>query len=85
MMKKTNRWYLLAGLLGLFAVQSLQAASLNCGVHVIQEGERNSATKYEVLKKCGEPKYREGNSWIYSRGGRDTEVYFKDGKVERIR
>jgi hypothetical protein len=85
MMKQTSRWHLLAGLLGLSAVQSAQAASLNCGVHVIQEGELNSPTKYEVLKKCGEPKYREGNSWIYSKGGRDIEVYFKEGKVERIR
>ena len=85
-MKQSNRWLMLAGVLGMFAVNSAQAGSISCGVHKIQDGStRSSATKYEVLKKCGEPKIREGDSWIYSMGGRDTEVYFQNGKVQSIR
>ena len=85
-MKQSSRWLMLAGVLGMFAVNSAQAGSISCGVHKIQDGStRSSATKYEVLKKCGEPKIREGDSWIYSRGGRDTEVYFQNGKVRSIR
>ena len=84
-MKQASRCFMLVNALLLCVLQTAQARSISCGVHVIQDGERNSATKYEVLKKCGEPKYREGNSWIYSQGGRDIEVFFKDGRVEAIR
>jgi Protein of unknown function (DUF2845) len=84
-MKQSNRWLVLAAVLGMFAVNSAQAGSIRCGVHIIQDGSRSSATKYEVLKKCGEPKIRKGDSWIYSRGGRETEVYFQNGKVQSIR
>ena len=84
-MKQASRRFMLVNALLLCVVQTAQARSISCGVHVIQDGERNSVTKYEVLKKCGEPKYREGNSWIYSQGGGDSEVFFKDGRVEAIR
>ena len=85
-MKQSSRWLVLAGVLGIFAVNPAHAGSISCGVHIIQDGStRNSATKYEVLKKCGEPKFREGDSWIYSSGGRETEVYFQNGKVQSIR
>ena len=84
-MKQSNRWLVLAAVLGMFAVNSAQAGSISCGVHIIQDSNRSSTTKYEVLKKCGEPKIREGDSWVYSRGGRETEVHFKDGKVQSIR
>jgi hypothetical protein len=84
-MKQSNRWLVLAAVLGMFAVNPAQAGSISCGVHIIQDGNRSSANKYEVLKKCGEPKIREGDSWIYSRGGRETEVYFQNGKVQSIR
>ncbi len=84
-MKQSNRWLVLAAVLGMFAVNPAQAGSISCGVHMIQDGNRSSTTKYEVLKKCGEPKIREGDSWIYSRGGRETEVYFQNGKVQSIR
>jgi len=85
-MKQSSRWLMLAGVLGMFAVNSAQAGSISCGVHKIQDGSASSnATKYEVLKKCGEPKIREGDSWVYSRGGRETEVYFQNGKVQSIR
>ncbi len=84
-MKLSSHWLTIAAALTLFGVQTTQAATISCGVHKIQDGGRNSTTKYEVLKKCGEPKFREGNSWIYSRGGREIEVYFQDGKIESIK
>ncbi|MGB5717496.1 MAG: hypothetical protein WBN81_10415 [Gammaproteobacteria bacterium] len=85
-MKQSNRWLMLAAFLGMFAANLAQAGSISCGVHIIQDGsKRNSATKYEVLKKCGEPKIREGDTWIYSSGGRETEVYFQNGVVQSIR
>ena len=83
-MKQSNRWLVLAAVLGMFAANPAQAGSISCGVHIIQDSKRSSPTKYEVLKKCGEPKIREGDSWIYSRGGRETEVYFQNGKVQSI-
>jgi hypothetical protein len=84
-MKESNRWLVLAALLGMFAVNSAQAGSISCGVHIIKDGDRSSATKSEVLKKCGKPNSQEGSSWIYRRGGRITEVRFLDGKVNSIR
>jgi len=84
-MKQSNRWLVLSAILGMFAVNHAQAGTISCGVHYIQDGQRSSATKYEVLKKCGEPKIREGDSWIYSKGGREIEVYFQNGKVDSIR
>ena len=84
-MKQSNRWLVLAAVLGMFAVNAAQAGSINCGVHIIRDADRSSATKSEVLKKCGKPKIREGDTWIYSRGGRETVVHFQNGKVHSIR
>ena len=83
-MKQSNRWLVLAAVLGMFAVNPAQAGSISYGVHIIQDGNRSSVTKSEVLKKCGKPKSSEGNLWIYSKGGRETEVNFKNGKVQSI-
>ena len=49
----------------LFAAQCANAGSLRCGVHLISDGGRSAPGKYEVLKKCGEPTFRQGNTWIY--------------------
>lgn len=29
---------------------------MKCGIHIIHDGGRYSPSKYEVLKKCGEPR-----------------------------
>ena len=84
-MKHSNRGLMLAAFIGTFATNAAQAGSISCGVHIIKDGDRNSATKSEVLKKCGKPNSQEGSSWIYRRGGRVTEVRFLDGKVNSIR
>ena len=31
-------------------------------------GGKDSAGMYEVLKKCGEPEAKNGNTWIYEQG-----------------
>ena len=62
------------------------ADSMRCGSHIISSGERHGTDKYEVLKKCGEPTIRAGNTWIYEKShGAKTIVTFDDsGKVSRI-
>jgi len=62
------------------------ADSTRCGQHIISSGERHGTDKYEVLKKCGEPTIRAGNTWIYEkRGGAKTIMTFDDsGKLSRI-
>ena len=46
-----------------------QSASFRCGIHLIQGEGRHGPTKYEVLKKCGEPADRRFSNWIYEHGG----------------
>lgn len=56
--------------------QTASAASLRCGNYLIQDGQRNGPTKYEVLKKCGEPVSRMGHTWIYKTAGRSKRLQF---------
>ena len=57
------------------------AGSMRCGTHVIQDGGRSGPGKYEVLKKCGEPVNRFGNTWIYESGGGHYTLVFNDNGV----
>ncbi len=47
---------------------------MTCGIHIIHDGGRHKSGKYEVLKKCGEPSFREGNTWVYDTGRGSTRV-----------
>ncbi len=60
--------------------------SMRCGTHIISAGERQNTKRYEVLKKCGEPTDRTGNTWIYeqSGGARRVVVFDSDGRLMRI-
>ena len=60
--------------------------SMRCGTHIISSGERSGTGKYEVLKKCGEPASRSGNTWIYelTGGARRVVVFDSDGRLMRI-
>jgi hypothetical protein len=61
------------------------SGSMRCGTHIISSGQRNNTGMYEVLKKCGEPSERFGNTWIYKRGSTKYEVHFNsEGAVTRI-
>lgn len=62
-MKKTIKSTAVACILAFGTMPAAQA--MTCGTHVISWGQDNSPGQYEVLKRCGEPTYRQGNTWIY--------------------
>lgn len=65
--------------------QPVQAGSMKCGQHLISDGGRKSAGTYEVLKRCGEPTARQGNSWVYEKGSKRYVLIFKDsGEISSI-
>lgn len=74
-----------AAMAGLVATDAALAGSMRCGNHLIEDSGRTAPGKYEVLKKCGEPTAKVGNTWIYERGGSKRVVSFNDrGQVDRI-
>ena len=56
------------------------AGAMICGIHIISDGGRSGPGKYEVLKKCGEPTERYGNTWLYTRPGKATRVLTFDDR-----
>jgi hypothetical protein len=60
--------------------------SIRCGTHLIKGGGyKDSAGQYEVLKKCGEPKQKNGDTWIYEQGSMLRILIFNyEGKLDRI-
>ena len=61
------------------------SSSMRCGVHLIQDSQIRGPGKYEVLKKCGEPTERFGNTWIYEIRGSRYILTFKDnGQLANI-
>ena len=60
--------------------------SMRCGTYLIYAGGgRDSSTMYEVLKKCGEPEAKQGNTWIYRQGGMRRMLTFNfEGRLLRI-
>ncbi len=65
---------------------SANANSIRCGNHLIHDGQRSGTTKYEVLKKCGEPKSRMGHVWVYKKGPRTQSLHFNgSGKLIAIK
>ncbi len=82
-----SRWIIASiFLVTLMLEPAFAAGSMRCGTHIISSGERQGTGKYEVLKKCGEPAERAGNTWIYelSGGARRVVVFDSDGKLVRI-
>ena len=66
-MTKTFKFSGAVLLLALAFVEPAAAGSMSCGTHIISSGQGNSPGQYEVLKRCGEPTYRQGNTWIYEK------------------
>ena len=62
------------------------SGSMRCGTHIVTAGQRHGPDKYEVLKKCGEPTEKYGNTWIYDKSGSPKYVVFFDqsGRLMRI-
>ena len=64
-------------LLSMFLMQTALAGTMRCGTHIISTGGLHGPGKYEVLKKCGEPTARSGDTWIYDKpGGKKYVVVF---------
>ena len=73
-------------LAGFALAPTASAGVLRCGIYLIHDSERNGPTKYEVLKKCGEPLSRMGHTWIYKKGGRTKSLQFNgNGMLLTIR
>jgi hypothetical protein len=74
-------------LLSTLMLEPAFADSTRCGRHIVSSGQRPGTDKYEVLKKCGEPTTRAGNTWIYekSRGIRTVMVFDDLGKLSSIK
>ncbi len=72
--------------LAFFMVESTLASSMRCGVHLVSQGGRNPPSMYEVLKKCGEPTFRNGNTWTYEFTTRSRKVlrFNDEGFLMRI-
>lgn len=83
----TNRFKLITAAL-LLATGSLGPAfaSMKCGTHIISWGQGDSPGQYEVLKRCGEPTYRQGNTWIYEKSSSvSVKIRFDDqGNIIQI-
>ena len=74
-------------LISLVTVQAYASdRSVRCGSHLIHAGGgKDSASMYEVLKKCGEPEAKQGSVWIYKQGNMHRFLTFRgDGKLQRI-
>ena len=72
----------------LFALmpEPVLADSMRCGSHIISSGGTHGPGKYEVLKKCGQPAARSGDTWIYEQpgGSRRVVVFDASGYVASI-
>jgi hypothetical protein len=79
---------ILIGLMTGLAAMPLHASdrSIRCGGHLIHGGSgKDSAGMYEVLKKCGEPEAKLGNTWIYIQSSMRRILTFRaDGRLQRI-
>ncbi len=77
---------ILLGAMCLVGPASAATGFMRCGTHTISDSGRRGPGKYEVLKKCGEPTERFGNTWIYDRPGRSKKILrFNDaGQLRNI-
>jgi hypothetical protein len=78
------------GVVVLLGTSSLQPAaasgSMRCGTHIISSGQGNSPGQYEVLKRCGEPDFRQGDTWVYKKSSSVAgKIRFdRDGNIVSI-
>ena len=64
---------------------AMAIGSMRCGTHIITSGMSDSPGKYEVLKRCGEPTARDGDTWVYKRSSSITKVVrFSNGQLLSI-
>ncbi len=72
--------------LSMLLMELALAGSMRCGTHLITTGGLHGPGKYEVLKKCGEPTVRSGDTWIYDKPGgvKYVVVFDASGYLARI-
>ena len=59
--------------------------SMRCGTHIITSNPSNPSGKYDVLKRCGEPTTRYGDTWIYKKGSITQRLQFSgNGLLQNI-
>jgi len=73
-------------LLSMLLMETALYSSMRCGTHLITTGGLHGPGKYEVLKKCGEPTARSGDTWIYDKPGgvKYVVVFDASGYLARI-
>ena len=82
-----SKWIVTSGiLLSMLLIETAFAGSMRCGSHIISTGGLHGPGKYEVLKKCGEPTVRSGDTWIYDKPGgvKYVVVFDASGYLARI-
>lgn len=71
-MKMTKPVLILA--ITLLFTPGIQADSMRCGSHVIEDADLHKAlTIKEVIKKCGQPSSRKGNKLYYKKKGKELQ------------
>ena len=82
MINKRTLGGLASAALLLLAWQPLSAGSLRCSNTIISDAGRSGPGKSEILKKWGEPTFRQGNTWVYDQGNnRRKVVRFNDSGI----
>ncbi len=84
----TNKLKLIiaAFILSIIIIEPALANSMRCGTHIITASMRDSPGMYEVLKRCGEPKARYGDTWVYEKSSSVSKVvrFTSDGQIKSI-
>ena len=85
-MKNTTKLAIAGALISLVMIEVAYARSMRCGTHVISTGQRSSPGMYEVLKRCGEPDARYGNTWIYEKSSSVSHkvTFSSSGQIQSI-
>jgi len=64
---------------------AMARGSMRCGTHIITSDPANPSGKYDVLKRCGEPETRYGDTWIYKKGSVTQRLEFSsNGMLQNI-
>lgn len=77
----------LLGCILLFSGASIViAANMQCGTQIISDDQREGQTKAEIIRLCGEPESKEGNTWYYKQpDGATFRLHFSGaGELESI-
>jgi hypothetical protein len=85
-MNNTFKLIAVTSLLALGAMKPASADSMRCGTHIISWGQDDSPGQYEVLKRCGKPTYRQGDTWVYEKSSSvSTRIRFDNrGNIIQI-